>query len=228
MIKYIAIIFETAIFASTSAFLISLIIIELLFLLQQYSLPLLLTFIGLLLVTFFFLIINGLSFLAVHFQSKRNLSNQKIALIFAPSTLTSLFQIYSSGIFWLVWSLIKTKKAYSVYFVDSERAFEELLLNHKIKIIYIFGHGTKYGVWLSKHSNSFYAYRKLTGKLKQKKEFVAQLHCNHEVKIATNIHHKSLGRAFAYNSYVTDHYLRGYVVWEYLFKTWKKGSYIAN
>jgi len=81
----------------------------------------------------------------------------------------------SIGVFELLKKLKSYNKKIAIYENINSTIFEKIMTNKKIKEIYIFGHGKRYGLKLY---DQFYKYKKLfRKKSKIKKDIICQLHC---------------------------------------------------
>jgi hypothetical protein len=72
------------------------------------------------------------------------------------------------------------KKEIKVYININSTDFEKIMENKHIKEVYIYSHGSRYGVCLN---DKYYEYKNLNKDLIFKKNYVAQLHCG---KISKN------------------------------------------
>ncbi len=79
------------------------------------------------------------------------------------------------GVPFLIWRLKLRKKRFKLFFVNNSKEFEKIAKNKYATSIFVFGHGSAYGVVLM---DGFYRYKKLKNKILKKKYFIAQLHCN--------------------------------------------------
>lgn len=166
-----------------------------------------------------------LSALIVSPYFNKNSNNADTAILFVErQRIFNLVQFYWSGVFWLFLWLRKTNYKYNTYLVYSKEHLEQILLDKKFKILYIFGHGRQYGVDLPE--NKIYRYKNLEGKIKNRdKEFIAQLHCNSEKwKKSQDI---TLSK-FTKKKYITKGNVYSLQIWYYLFKTWKERHIVSN
>ncbi len=166
-----------------------------------------------------------LSALLVYPSFNKNAKNADTAILFVERRkVFNLIQFYWSGVFWLFLWFRKANKDYNTYFVCSREQLEKIFLDKKLKILYIFGHGRRYGVVLL--GNTLYRYKNLNGKLKKRdKEFIAQLHCNSEKEqTAQDITLEQ----FTKKKNISKGNLSFLQIWYYLFKTWKEKHIISN
>ena len=105
----------------------------------------------------------------------------------------------------------KNKKQYKVYTPKNASDFKKIINNPKVKSIYIFGHGVKHGIKLNKKEVLYYCEMKNT----LKKDFIAQLHCNHS-------YGNSLADYIGKNSYVVDGKRNSFKNLKYYFNLYHK------
>lgn len=119
-------------------------------------------------------------------------------------SLAENIHLYSNSISFLLTKLNRLKLNYKVIFVSKGIDFEKSVLNRNMESIFIISHGCEYGIRLN---DGLYRYRRLGGKLQDKKLFTAQLHCN---KPDTESYPREKSdvsmRYFSTNSYIKDTY----------------------
>jgi hypothetical protein len=169
------------------------------------------------------LIINLLlSFIAVKMKNRVN-KKYNIAIIFAEKNgIFDLVLIYLSGVFFLIWFLRVTKESYKICYVSDKSTLNKIILNKKFNKLFIFGHGTIYGVGINKE---LFEYSSLKNKLKEKKEFVSQLHCNsNEYERLSDVSMKMFSKKY----YITNKKMHIWDIWIYLLLLYLSKSLIYN
>lgn len=119
-----------------------------------------------------------------------------VAVVLTNKILEDKLFIYPSGIKLLLMCIKKNKIPYILMKKFDIKKFRELIYDEKCYRLYIIGHGCRHGLKVDKNEMLYYC----SFKDAPKKEFVAQLHCNHNGG-------ESLADIIALNkdkSYVTD------------------------
>ncbi len=182
------------------------------------------------LISFLILIIGVMpitNLLLTYFYTKLKpkISNKKgnTAIIFAEAfTKFDIIDIYSAGVFFLIASLRQKRENYKIFYVNDRSSLREIILNENFNKLYIFGHGTVYGVGAE---DGLFEYKSLKHKLNHKKLFVAQLHCNSNERIKSDDTSMAI---FSKKYYITDNKMHLWDIWIYLFLTYLSGSIIFN
>lgn len=115
------------------------------------------------------------------------------AIILANNCFSLKDRIYLDGVDLLIRYLKLKKEPYKIYKEVTGNKFKNIVMGKNIKAIYLFGHGQKHGIKFGKDDCVYYCELRNA----PKKEFIAQLHCNHNMGF-------SLADYISKESYVVD------------------------
>jgi len=105
---------------------------------------------------------------------EKDIKGNHIAVVLCNNYYPERFMVYIFKIYLLLKYFKNRGWPFAVYSKVSKEKFREIVKNKKATILYVFGHGVKHGVKISKKEVFYYCdLRKFP-----KKKFIAQLHCN--------------------------------------------------
>jgi hypothetical protein len=126
-----------------------------------------------------------------------------VAVVLTNKSWADKFIIYTSGIMFLVMYLKKNKISYKLMKKFDRQKFNDFINDTNCYGLYILGHGTRHSLTIGKGTKEeILEYREFKGFNGSPKDFVVQLHCNHDGG-------ESLADIIAPNkssSYVSDSY----------------------
>lgn len=135
----------------------------------------------------------------IFYKYLKNITKEKIIVVINEKyPLIDRF-IISFGLIYLIKYFKKRNVKYNILLNISITKFVKIMTDKDIKEIYLFGHGFRYG-YCFKDKN--YLYKNLLKFNIDKKDFIAQLHCNHLDKKYNSKDNISLEK-FANKSYIS-------------------------
>ena len=110
-------------------------------------------------------------------KNQEHRSNEKhIAVILVNNYMPERLSIYATlDIPKLIKYFKKKNWSYKIYFRVDKSKLKKIINNPDITMIYLIGHGQRHGIKVSKKEMVYYCEFQNS----PKKEFIAQLHCNH-------------------------------------------------
>lgn len=160
---------------------------------------------------FFIPMIYRYHYIQKHLESKSN--QEHSAIIIANNYYPERFLVYINKINLLIKYFKLKNIPYKVHLNVNRKRLKEIIYNKKAKNIYIVGHGQRHGLKLSKKDVIYYCEVKDA----PKKDFIVQLHCNHNFG-------KSLVEYIGKDGFVSKGKLSLGATDDYLLKIYKKAK----
>lgn len=117
----------------------------------------------------------GYNYLSVKTAQDNAIKGEYDAIVLTNKRLDDKRAIYLSGVGLLIRYLKKKNKPFKIMKSFDDKQFRELIYDTNCRGLYIMGHGTRHYLRIDKKIIEYKEFRDAP-----KKEFVVQLHCNHD------------------------------------------------